>query len=906
MTTEYFRYEQESVLGLVASPSSNIIVSGWKDNLVITGALESVRVWNTRLSKLEMTFTDPDNKDGGEVIFLKESPIDPKIVAVGYSDGSIRLWSLEKNDEGSNLILVFNGHKSPITTLVFSNDGSKLFSGAKDCDIILWDLIGECGVSRLKGHTSMITGLVPLTPKLLLSSSKDTLLKIWDLSIEACIETDVTHSHEVISILQSNDLLFTTSMDKVIRVFELDIDAFTGFVHVNPSGVSENEVGEERKGILKFKEDVPRHSSDRSISLYLDSSKKYLLSLGVDRSLDIFKIRSKTLTTAKAAKATTTKSSLKEVRFCRLKDCRPKSIFSYRSKKISNSDCLTLLAGTADNQVEEIVVPFDKEEEYTITPLLERHGHRGDCLLSAFSTDGTLFATASKDQVCVWNLNTLCMFRSIEICFDGVEESVTSTSSSITSLLFIEDDRLLLVGDSEGRISIIDLVHSGEVVDSIQAHTGKIRTLSLKPDSLGMISGGEDKTLKFWSFTGKISDSTFRIRQQRELSLGEEIEKAIYSPDMLYVAIATHDLTVKVFFEKDLKFYLSLYGHKLAISGIVISSDSKLLISSSADKNIKIWSLEFGDCRKSIFAHQDVITSLVLLPNNSHSNNAFSSFSSTAANENLIVSSSKDGSIKFWDVSTFEEVQRFPFSHFKEIWCLSSSPIASYGGDGGHVIVSVGKDRSIRVWRSGLESLFPEEEKERQAEEELERSMLEDNPFEVDTSSATASSKATTKTTLSLKAGERILEAIEVADEQRRKEDEHALAKSLGQDPAEVVSDPIYLIFGPNIRPHEYLLHSMERIPLPSIQEALLCLPTTVLPSFLLYLNELLKQKNSSLFAVRIIDITLRLFHDVIVKNEFMITLLKDIKKNESSFLKEYKNVLGYNNVNLQLFLNHR
>ena len=38
-----------------------------------------------------------------------------------------------------------------------------------------------------------------------------------------------------------------------------------------------------------------------------------------------------------------------------------------------------------------------------------------------------------------------------------------------------------------------------------------------------------------------------------------------------------------------------------------ISSDSTLLVTASADKNIKIWGLDFNDCHKSIFAHQDSV-----------------------------------------------------------------------------------------------------------------------------------------------------------------------------------------------------------------------------------------------------------------------------------------------------------
>lgn len=37
----------------------------------------------------------------------------------------------------------------------------------------------------------------------------------------------------------------------------------------------------------------------------------------------------------------------------------------------------------------------------------------------------------------------------------------------------------------------------------------------------------------------------------------------------------------------------------------VNSQDNALLVSGGADKNIKLWGLDFGDCRKSIFAHDD-------------------------------------------------------------------------------------------------------------------------------------------------------------------------------------------------------------------------------------------------------------------------------------------------------------
>lgn len=62
-----------------------------------------------------------------------------------------------------------------------------------------------------------------------------------------------------------------------------------------------------------------------------------------------------------------------------------------------------------------------------------------------------------------------------------------------------------------------------------------------------------------------------------------------------------------MFFLDSFKFFLSLYGHKLPVLAMDVSSDSSLLVSGSADKNIKIWGLDFGDCHRSLFAHDDSV-----------------------------------------------------------------------------------------------------------------------------------------------------------------------------------------------------------------------------------------------------------------------------------------------------------
>ena len=45
-----------------------------------------------------------------------------------------------------------------------------------------------------------------------------------------------------------------------------------------------------------------------------------------------------------------------------------------------------------------------------------------------------------------------------------------------------------------------------------------------------------------------------------------------YSPDGRFLAVALLDSTVKVFYQDSLKFYLSLYGHKVCLFVYIIFS----------------------------------------------------------------------------------------------------------------------------------------------------------------------------------------------------------------------------------------------------------------------------------------------------------------------------------------------
>src|ERR1051325_3923615 len=92
-----------------------------------------------------------------------------------------------------------------------------------------------------------------------------------------------------------------------------------------------------------------------------------------------------------------------------------------------------------------------------------------------------------------------------------------------------------------------------------------------------------------------------------------------------------------------------------------ISSDNKLIVTGSADKNVKIWGLDFGDCHKSFFAHQDSVMQVGFIPHPQEQEE-----------KRTVFSAGKDGVIKSWDGDKFEQIQKME-GHHGEVWAMAIS-----------------------------------------------------------------------------------------------------------------------------------------------------------------------------------------------------------------------------------------
>ncbi|XDV30660.1 hypothetical protein PO909_033525 [Leuciscus waleckii] len=897
LTKQYLRYVASAVFGVIGSQKANIVFvtlkGGEKGRYVAVGACEHVFIWDVR--KAEKVLILEGKKH--EVTYLCPSP-DGVHIAVGYEDGGVRVFSLLNGESN----ISFSGHKSAVSVIKYDALGARLVTGSRDTDVIVWDIINECGLYRLKGHKDAVTQILFLENKnLLITSSKDSFVKWWDLDTQHCFKTMVGHRSEVwgMVLLNQENRLLTGSADSELRAWDIQYieeckevgepqekKVKTPLMDEEEDDEGLDEEPEERIVSCKKVGSILREARDRVVSLVTDAKANVLACHGLDATLEVFtvlteeQVKKKMERKLKKAKKKAISQEEEEedvpkpVVERKLSDEIQKLANIKASSKIRSMDCLMVPNGEMkvalllqNNTVETYTLKTkEKSPTGTKTSRLTLSGHRTDVRTLAFSSDNIAVLSASGETVKVWNRSTLQVIRTM-----GCEYALCS--------LFVPGDRQIILGTKSGKIQIFDLA-SGSLLETTDAHDGALWSMCLSPDQRGIVTGGADKTVKFWDFELiKDQDSgmskKLTVKHTRTLQLDEDVLCVRCSPDQRLLAVSLLDCTVKIFYTDSLKFFLSLYGHKLPVLCLDISHDSALIATGSADRNVKIWGLDFGDCHRSMFAHDDSVMFLQFVPKT-----------------HLFFTAGKDRRIKQWDADKFEHIQTLE-GHHREVWCLAISP------NGDH-IVSSSHDKSIRLWERTREPIILEEEKEMEREAEYEESLAKGGEPVVPGETKGEAEPAGKKTIETVKAAERIMEAVELYREESKKLEEHRDAcEAAGKELPPPKMNPILVAFG-NISPSRYVLEVMKKVRSSELELSLLVLPFPYVPDLLQLFNGYVQQGLEVELVCRCLFFLLRVNFGQITSNQMLLSVIDELRANTISKVREIRDVLGFNSAGLQ------
>ena len=700
---------------------------------------------------------------------------------------------------------------------------------------------------------------------IVISSSKDTFVKLWDLTTQHCFKTLTGHLGEVwdLVLIRNEEMLVTGGADSELRVWKLEWDKVeeensSKKKLVVPKVPVVNNLDED--DVQKNEEEVAEDGSNLTVTrlgsilrkgegrvggLVVDKTGKVLVCHGNDNILEMFMICSQEEVDKRVAKRLKKEkkrtgeevtgegvATLQEM-IRRIKEVKT-------GGKLRNADVLVTgttvksLVVLANNLVELVTLDLATSGAAPSIDLsLSQPGHRSDVRCVAWSSDNTCLVTGSSESIKIWNRSSLTCVRTI-------------SSGYALTIMFCPGDRHVILGTKSGNLEIFDL-GSGEMVESINAHgQDSVWGLAMTSDKRGFISGGGDKTVKWWEWK-LTSSGQLSAAHTRTLSVDESVTGVCASADGRLVAVALIDTTVKVFFVDTLKMFLSLYGHKLPVTSLDISDDSSLIATASADRNMKIWGLDFGDCHKSIFCHDDTVTGVRWMPET-----------------HRVVTSGKDGEVKMWDCDTFVRIQTLTPGHSGEVWAVAVSP-------NGKWVVSCGKDRSVRLWEKTQEILVLEDERETEREEAAEDE-AGDRAAVAGEGEVALTSRRTAETE---RGAEMLMEALELYKTHTSSGDT--------QLPA------MMLAFGAESA-LDYMVTIISRIKSAQLEEVLLVLPLDVVHDLVLVIESILAQGKEIEISVRCLLFVLEIHHGPIMGSkalEEVLTRLHKLVKNEVTNLKD-------------------
>lgn len=244
-------------------------------------------------------------------------------------------------------------------------------------------------------------------------------------------------------------------------------------------------------------------------------------------------------------------------------------------------------------------------------------------------------------------------------------------------------------------------------------------------------------------------------------------------------------------------------------------------------------------------------------------------------------SSSRDKTVRYWDGDRFQGILVLD-GHCSEVNTLAVSNTGAF-------VLSGGMDRQIRVWERTKDMVFVEEERERELERILDeadgnrgpqRLTLQDDE---DEEQQPQSEAAVRRSVLSVAGGDRIMEAIELADAETK--ERRVSAKKT----------PNILLLGKD--PAGYVLWVLRTIKSAELEQSLLILPLGHMERLMYYLIVLLRKGMGVEICAKVVVFLVKTHQNQIIATHTLSTPLRELRRLVKVRVGESRDMVGYNLV---------
>lgn len=480
---------------------------------------------------------------------------------------NIAVWDLG----GGRLRRLLRGHTGMILGCAISTDSRMIASAGFDCTVRLWDLrTGEC--LRMIREGSIVGRLAFAPDGQIITPCWDGTIGIWDAADGRLARRIRAHTRPVLRCVLSPDgqRILSSSSDRTLALWE-------------------RSSGRQIHRLMGHTGSV--------VGCDIDSSGRNAVSGARDDSIRLWDLREGTEVEMWSA-------SQGGVNHCVFTEDGTEVVSAGNDGSIKRwelataeekgrvpgyslgAHSLALVPGTSHivtGGYSGIIKVWDM---HRLSPGLHLERHAASVTHCVLSRDQRWACTGADDRTArIWDVEA---GRSVQV--------LRGHTGPITSFTFDPEARRLATGAEDLTVRVWNL-ETGECARICKGHLGWVTACMYAGDAL--LTGSVDGTVRRWDLTTGGAD-TLWSNGGRAIACGTSGAGC--------VVLGFEDGGIDVWCESSPRSRLALHGHSGGVMRCVIAPDGRVAASVGADRVVKIWELDSGQCIARFVGHKETIT----------------------------------------------------------------------------------------------------------------------------------------------------------------------------------------------------------------------------------------------------------------------------------------------------------
>jgi hypothetical protein len=289
-----------------------------------------------------------------------------------------------------------------------------------------------------------------------------------------------------------------------------------------------------------------------------------------------------------------------------------------------------------------------------VTPIAEIEAHRGSISGAIYSPDGRRIVTTGADGTMkLWDAAYRNLVRTIELD-DGPATALALNGSRA------------LTGHANGKVVLWD-IDRAEKITTVQRNDANIWAVTFTGDPDRFAAASHDWKVTLWD--ARQPAAPLQVLDGHE----NAVQALAYAPQQLLLASGSADKTVRVWSLDTLVLKRAYRGQRDFVTSVGFSSSGKLLGAGALDGRIQIWSVMSSRRLRTLTGHRGRVAHIAFSPSGDE-----------------LASAGEDGTVRLWDLRR-GRVLRALTGHVGGATAVAFSP-------NGEHLVSAGVDGHLRLW----------------------------------------------------------------------------------------------------------------------------------------------------------------------------------------------------------------